>query len=129
MIKINLHCGPAVIIDRFHRHATTKEIGNCSVEEAKKMKCYKRLMYEQFVQVLSLCGPLALMHINISSNTWNGHTAENQEERLSFQQDSIPFFGVTHCENLEVQIAVFSKWNMLWDWKLVQRFIFGVSSA
>ena len=51
------------------------------------------------------------------------HTAENQEERLfSMRQHS--YFGVTHCENSEVQIAVFSKWNMLRGWKLGQRFIF-----
>ena len=32
------------------------------------------------------------------------HTAENQEERLfSMRQHS--YFGVTHCENSEVQIA------------------------
>ena len=30
------------------------------------------------------------VRINISSNTWNGYTAENQEERLFFQRDSIP---------------------------------------
>ena len=36
------------------------------------------------------------------------------------------YFGVTHCENLEVQIAVFSKWNMLREWKLVQKFYFFV---
>ena len=45
------------------------------------------------------------------------------EERLfSMRQHSC--FGVTctHCENSEVQIALFSKWNMVWDWKLVQRF-------
>ena len=38
-------------IDRFHCHATKKSIGNCPVEEAKKMKCQKRLIYKQFVQV------------------------------------------------------------------------------
>ena len=27
------------------------------VEEAKKMKCYKTLIYKQFVQVSGLCGP------------------------------------------------------------------------
>ena len=27
------------------------------MEEAKKMKCYKILIYEQFVQVSGLCGP------------------------------------------------------------------------
>ena len=31
-------------IDRFHCHATKKLIGNRPVEEAKKMKCYKRLI-------------------------------------------------------------------------------------
>ena len=58
------------------------------MEEAKKMKCYKRLVYKQFVQVSGLCGPQRpeficrnisrtfvelCMHedvrINISSNT------------------------------------------------------------
>ena len=38
-------------------------------------------------------------------------------------------FGVTHCDNLEVQIAVFSKWNILRKWKLVQRFTFCLSST
>ena len=36
---------------------------------------------------------------------------------------------VMHCENSEVQIAVFLKWNMLRGWKLVQRFIFYLSST
>ena len=154
-------------IDRFHCHATNKKIGNRPVEEAKKMTCYKRLMYKEFVQVSGLCGPqllsylpkrfthlcralygdailvyrlgapiwppeinkniwgslflqklflftreLAYVYINISSNTWNGYTAENQDERL--------FSNVLW--NSEVQIAVFSKWNMLPDWKLVERF-------
>ena len=39
------------------------------------------------------------------------------------------YFGVTRCENSEVQIAVFSKWNMLRGWKLEQRFIFYLSST
>ena len=34
------------------------------------------------------------------------------------------YFGVTHCENSEVQIAVFSKWNMLREWKLVKDLLF-----
>ena len=37
------------------------------------------------------------------------------------------YFGVTHWENSEVQIAVFSKWNMLREWK--QRFSFCLSST
>ena len=32
---------------------------------------------------------LAYVRINISSNTWNGYAAENQEERIFFQRDSI----------------------------------------
>ena len=71
---------------------------------------------------------LKYVHINISSNSWNGYTAENQEERLFFQRDSIPIC-VTYYENSEVQIAVFSKRNMLRDWKLVQRSIFCLSST
>ena len=27
------------------------------MEEFKKMKCYKRLIYKQFIQILGLCGP------------------------------------------------------------------------
>ena len=45
-----------------------------------------------------------------------------------FQRNSIPT-GVTHCKNSEVQIAVFSKWNMLRECKLVQRFTFCSSLA
>ena len=153
------------------------------MEEAKKIKCYKRLIYKQFIQVSGLCGPqflsylqkrfrhlcralygdailvyrfgppiwppeinkniwsslflwklflftreLAYVRINRSSNTRNGYTAENQEERLFFSTRQHSYFGVTHCENSEVQIAVFSKCNMLREWKLSQRFIFCLSS-
>ena len=34
-----------------------------------------------------------------------------------------------HCESSEAQIALFSKWNMLREWKLVQRFTFCLSST
>ena len=37
------------------------------------------------------------------------------------------YFGVTHGGNSEGQIVVFLKWNMLRDWKLVQRFTFCLS--
>ena len=142
------------------------------------MKCYKRLIFKQFVQVSGLWGPkflsylpkrftrlcrtlygdamlvhrfgapiwppgnnenilnslflrklflftreLAYMRINKSSNTWYGYTAENQEDRL-FSTRQHSNFGLTHCENSEVQIAVFSKWNMLRKWKLVQKIYF-----
>ena len=39
------------------------------------------------------------------------------------------YFDITHCENSEVQIAVFSKWNMLREWKLVKRFTFCLPST
>ena len=38
-----------ISIDRFHCPATKKKIRNRPVEEAKKMNCYKRLIYKQFV--------------------------------------------------------------------------------
>ena len=40
-----------------------KSIGNRPVEEVKKMKCYKRLIYKQFVQVSGLCGPKFLSYL------------------------------------------------------------------
>ena len=33
------------------------------MEEAKKMKCYKRLIYKQFFQVSGLCGPQFLSYL------------------------------------------------------------------
>ena len=35
------------------------------MEEAEKMKCFKRLIYTQFVQVSSLCGPQFLSYRKI----------------------------------------------------------------
>ena len=40
-----------------------KYIGNRPVEEAKKMKCYKRLICKQFFQVSGLCGPQFLSYL------------------------------------------------------------------
>ena len=152
------------------------------MEEAKEMKCYKRLKCKRFVQISGLCSPqflimsylpkrfmhlcralygdavlvhrfgppiwppeinknnwgslfllklflfireLAYVRINMSSNTWNGYTAENQGETF-FQRDSIP---ILVSRTVKTQISVFSKWNMLREWKLVQRFIFYLSST
>ena len=33
------------------------------MEEAKKMKCYKRLICKQFIQVSGLCGPQFLSYV------------------------------------------------------------------
>ena len=38
-----------------------QKIGNRLVEEAKKMKCYKRVIYEKFVS--GLCGPQFLSYL------------------------------------------------------------------
>ena len=34
------------------------------MEEFKKMKCYKRLIYKQFVQISGLCGPQVLSYLS-----------------------------------------------------------------
>ena len=52
-----------------------------------------------------------------------------KSRRETFPRRQHSYFGVTHCENSQVQIAVFSKWNMLREWKLVQRFTFCLSST
>ena len=33
------------------------------MEEVKKIKCYKRLIYKQFVQISGLCGPQFLSYL------------------------------------------------------------------
>ena len=117
------------------------------MEEAKEKKCYKRIIFKQFVLVSGLCGPqflsylpkrfthlcrafvwrrhigaqfwctkmaaenqqkhleftfsvklllftreLAYVRIKIYSNTWNGYTAENQEEILFFNETAFLFW-------------------------------------
>ena len=51
---------------RFYRHAiktAQKNTGNRPVEEAKKVKCYKRLIYKNFFQISGLCGPQFLSYL------------------------------------------------------------------
>ena len=101
--------GEAILVHRFGAPIWPPEIN-------------KNIWSPLFLQKLFLfTRELAYSRINISSTTWNGYTAENQEERF-FLTRRHSYFGVTHCENLEVQIAVFSKWNMLREWKLVPRY-------
>ena len=46
-------------MDRFHCHAiNTAQKNKLETVKWKKMKCYKRLICKQFVQVSGLCGPL-----------------------------------------------------------------------
>ena len=58
----SLLCYPSFSISR-NQHGTKKKIGNCPVEEVKKMKCYKRLIYKQFIQISALCGPQFLSYL------------------------------------------------------------------
>ena len=51
------------------------------------------------------------------------------KRRGFFSHEIASLFCVTHSENSEVQIAVVLKRNKLWDWKLVQGFIFCLSST
>ena len=46
-----------------NKHGTKRQIGNRPMEEAKKMKCYKRLIYKQFVKVSGPCGPQFLSYL------------------------------------------------------------------
>ena len=61
-----------------------------------------------FYKSLSFHSRTSVRTHNISSNTSSGYIAEYQEERL-FLTRQHSCFGVTHCENSKVQIAVFSK--------------------
>ena len=46
-----------------NKHGTKTYIGNRRAEEAKKMKCYKRLIYKQFVQISGPSGPQFLSYL------------------------------------------------------------------
>ena len=153
------------------------------MEEAEKMKCYKRLIYRQFVQVSGLCGPQFLSYLqkrsthlysplhgdailvprfgaliwpleikqkhleftfsikdlfftreleyvrtNISSNTWNGYTAENQEERL-FQRDSIPILMSCTVKTRKFKLLYFRNETCYGNRNLYKIFIFCLSST
>ena len=48
----------------FNKHGIKIKIGNRPVAEAKKMKCYKRQINKQFVQISGLCGPRFLSYLS-----------------------------------------------------------------
>ena len=66
------------------------------MEEAKKMKCYKRLIYKQFFQVSGLCGlqflsylPKRFTHLCMETPYWctelvPSMAAGNQQKHLEF---------------------------------------------
>ena len=47
----------------FSLSSNNKKNGNRPLEETNKMKCYKSLIYEQFIQVSVLCGPQFLSYL------------------------------------------------------------------
>ena len=59
------------------------------MEEAKKMKCYKRLIYKQFFQVSGLCGLQFLIELSMETAYWctelvPSMAAGNQQKQLEF---------------------------------------------
>ena len=52
----------------------------------------KRLEFTFSKKLFLFTRDLAYVRINISSNTWNGYTAENQEERLFFNETAFLFW-------------------------------------
>ena len=140
------------------------------------MKCYKRLIYKQFVQISGLYGPhsfwvicqnvsrtfvelcmetsywapfwctnmasanqqkhleftfstkalfftreLEYVRINIFSNTWNGYTAENEEERLFFKETAFLFWCHASVKTRKFKLLYFRNETcyVIREWKLV----------
>ena len=61
------------------------------MEEAKKMKCYKRVIYKQFCQVSGLCDPQFLSylrkrftHLSVGRCWHTNMAVGNQQKRLEF---------------------------------------------
>ena len=52
----------------------------------------KRLEFTFSKKLFLFTRELAYVRINISSDTWNGYTAENQEERLFFNESAFLFW-------------------------------------
>ena len=83
------------------------------MEEAKKMKCYKRLTYKKFVQVSGLSGPLVselfaeTFYAPLQSFVWRRHivvpfwctniAARNQQKHLeiTFPKKALSFLSRT----------------------------------
>ena len=78
-----------------------------------------------FIKLFLFTRKLAYIRIKILSNTLKWLYCWKSRGETFFREHS--YFGVTHCENSEVQIAVFFKWNVLREWKLVKRFTFCLS--
>ena len=72
----------------------------------------KHLQFTFSIKLFLLTLELAYVHINISSNTWNGYTAENQEKRPLFNETAFLFWcqalwkiGSSNCSIFEMKHA------------------------
>ena len=65
-------------------------------------------------QLFRFTRELAYVRINMSSNTWNGYSAENQEKRL-FQGDSIPILVSRTVETRKFKLLYFRNENLYKD--------------
>ena len=95
-------------ISCFHCHATKKLIGNRPVEGAKKMKCYKRLIYKLLVQVSSLCGLQFLSYLQkrfthpcMETTYWCTVLVHQYGGRKSTKTSGIHFFYKSSFFSLE----------------------------
>ena len=80
-----------LLILRLHCHAintASPKIGNCSVEEAKKMKCYKRLMLRFLWPTVSelFARNISRTFVELCMETlyWWNMAAGNPQKRLGF---------------------------------------------
>ena len=93
---------------RFHCHTINtaqkkKTTRNRPVEEAEKMKCYKTLIYKQFVQVSGLCDPQFLSylpkHLTHLCRAWYG--VDQCGRRKSTKTSGVHFFCKSSFFSLE----------------------------
>ena len=97
------------------------------MEEAKKMKCYKRLIYKQFVQVSGLCGPQFVSSVSYlpkrfthvtfvelcmetpywCTNMAAGIPSNKSRGETIFQRDSIPIVVSRTVKTRKVKLLYF----------------------
>ena len=122
------------------------------MEEAKKMKCYERLLYKQFVQVSGLCGPQFLSYLpkhfthlcralhgdailvysfgapiwppEINKDIWSSHL-----ERHFFQRDSIPILVSRSVKTRKFKLLYFGNETCYGNGNLCKDLFFCLSST
>ena len=85
----------------------------------------KHLEFTFSVKALSFHSRTSIRaHKHISSNTLNGYTAENQEERLFFQCDSIPILVSRTVKTRKFKLLYFRKETCYGNRNLYKDFCF-----